>query len=119
MELQEFVRSALMQVVNGVRDAQNSADDRGGINPYIWQHGRDAAAKQGILESNDGRWIHLVEFDVAITAVETEGKKGGIGVVAGAVGLGARRESGSENTSLSRIRFSVPVAFPRALPVDG
>lgn len=119
MELQEFVQSALQQVLDGVKEAQAAVSGDAEVNPTIWSHGREGAAKHGILESSGGKWIHLVDFDVAVTAGESEGKKGGIGVVVGAVGLGSRREASSENATVSRIRFAVPVAYPRSEPADG
>lgn len=54
-----------------------------------------------------------VEFDVAVTAEEAKGTKGGIGVFMGSVGLGAQGQSETKNTSLGRIKFSVPVSLPR------
>jgi hypothetical protein len=112
VELQEFVTTALREILEGVRDAQTEIRGNGEVNPPIWSGLRADAAKHGILESSNGKWIHLVEFDVAVSAGEAAGNKGKIGVLAGAVGLGSQRESSTESTTVSRIKFSVPVAFP-------
>ena len=114
MELQEFVTTALKQIVDGVRDAQSSISGDGEINPHLWSHGRKEAASHGILESTGGKWVHLVEFDVAVTAGEATGNRGGIGVVVGAVALGSQRTANAESSTVSRIKFSVPVAYPRS-----
>ena len=54
----------------------------------------------------------VVAFDVALTATEGTGSKGGIGVVAGIVSLGTAGHSNNENTSVSRVQFSIPVVLP-------
>jgi len=111
VELREFIAQTLLQIVNGVSDAQG-ADTGGEINPRIWSARKDDAAKLKILESNGGNWIHLVDFDVAITVVEGTSTQGGLGLVVGPVALGTKGQSKDENSSISRIKFQVPVSFP-------
>ena len=111
MELKEFVSIALQQIVAGVGEAQGGVTN-GEINPKIWQSQRDAAVKMKILESNSGKWIHLVEFDVAVTVAEGTATKGGIGLVVGPVTLGSTGQSSNQSSTVSRIKFEVPVAWP-------
>lgn len=111
MELKEFVSRALQEIVAGVADAQGIVQG-GEINPKIWQSQRDAAAKMKILESNSGKWIHLVEFDVAVTVAEGTGTKGGLGLVVGPIALGSSGQSTNQSSTVSRIKFEVPVAWP-------
>lgn len=113
MDLKEFVSSALQQIIAGVEDAQSTVEGDGEVNPHIWMAQRADANKQKILESNNGKWIHMVEFDVAVTVAESTGTKGGIGIVVGPIGLGSRGESSAQNSSVSRVKFEVPIAFPR------
>jgi hypothetical protein len=54
----------------------------------------------------------MVEFDVAVTASSATGTKGGVGVVAGILALGAQGQSNQENKALSRLKFSVPISLP-------
>jgi len=114
MELQQFVTTALKQIVDGVTEAQEAMEGDGEVNPHLWNQLRAEAAKHGILESNAGKWVHMVEFDVAVTAGESSGKKGGIGVMVGSVGIGSQRAQNTESTTVSRLRFSIPVAYPRS-----
>jgi hypothetical protein len=111
VELKEFVSLALQQVMSGVSEAQAAAP-AGEINPKIWSPQRDALAKMRIVESNNGKWIHLVEFDVAVTVAEGTGTKGGLGLVVGPIALGSSGQSTSQNSMVSRIKFEVPVAWP-------
>ena len=60
------------------------------------------------------RAVHTVEFDIAVTAVDGKETKGGIGIVVGAIGLGSQGRSEERNTSISRIKFKVPIAFPNS-----
>ena len=112
MELREFISATLNQIIDGVKDAQVTVSNGGEINPKIWMAQRGEAAKMKILESNGGKWIHLVDFDVAVTVVEATETKGGIGLVVGPVVLGSKGQSNAENSTVSRIKFQVPVAFP-------
>lgn len=56
----------------------------------------------------------MVDFDVAVTTVESEQSKGGAGIFVAGLGLGGQIRSDAQNTVVSRIKFSVPIALPRA-----
>ena len=59
------------------------------------------------------RAIQKLEFDVAVTATEGSEKKAGIGVAMAMFGAGGQASSNTMNTSISRIRFTVPVILPK------
>jgi len=96
MNLQEFVTESLKQIMAGVADAQKDSTSTGRINP---PSGPFVPVKE-------------IEFDVAVTVSQEQGAKGGIGIFVGAVGIGAQGKAQSANTSVSRIKFSVPVQLP-------
>lgn len=111
MELREFVAETLVQIVEGVQEAQTRTKDHGArVNPHLTTSA-DLAVKQGILIAS-GSAAQLVQFDVALTAKEGTGTKGGIGVVAGIFTLGSTGQSQAENSSVSRVKFSVPLVLP-------
>ncbi len=116
MDLKQFVSISLQQIVAGVAEAQK-ADHGGEVNPTIWRTGD--AGKLKIVESNTGNWIHMVDFDIAVTVGESTGTQGGIGLVVGPVALGSRGQSNAETSSVSRIRFQVPVSWPTPPPKSG
>lgn len=113
MELQEFVKDSLVQIVRGVRDAQqeiSTTGDAGVISPPIqteWE-------KAGYVFAKGGLPVQKVDFDIAVTVAEKTGTKGTIGVVIAAIGLGSQGESSNSKTNDSRIKFSVPIALPVA-----
>ncbi len=113
MDLKEFVSQTLAQIVEGVKEAQSVATDLGGeVNPHL-NTTHAEMGKQGILWAG-GRYAQVVQFDVALTVVEGTGTKGGIGVFAGAVNLGSSGQSKSESSSVSRVKFSVPLVLPKS-----
>ena len=60
------------------------------------------------------RAVHLVEFDIAVTATDGKENKGGIGVALGSIGLGTSRSRKEEHgrVAQNRISFSIPMVYP-------
>lgn len=114
MDLRTFVRECLEQIAGAVADAQESSivQEAGAtINPVPHLVGKK------IQESSiyGGDWYaQAVDFDVAVTAQEGAGTKATIGVVAGIFGAGGQGTLSQERTSVTRIRFTVPIALKRS-----
>lgn len=112
MDLKEFVGQALVEIIQGVLNAQTVLGMNGKyINPELSTQ-QGPLEKQGKIVSIQGQLVQTVEFDVAVTATEAKGTKGGIGVVVGAIGLGSQGQSTEENSAVSRIKFAVPITLP-------
>ncbi len=98
MELQDFIGETLKQIISGVRNAQESAIELGAkVNP------------------RGGSFVEMrdVHFDVAVSTSEGTETKGGIGVFVNPVGsVGSQDKSDVASSSMSRIKFSVPVKLP-------
>lgn len=119
MELKSFVTQALCDVVQGVLDAQTSLGENGKyINPQLATE-QGPLEKQGQQVSIYGQRVQQVEFDVAVTATEGTGTKGGIGVVAGMLALGSQGQSSAEQSNASRIKFSVSICLPYGVTMPG
>jgi hypothetical protein len=108
MQLQEFVSGALIQIVDGIRDAQGIGAKSGAI---VAPHEVFGDTKD-LIHTEHGRPIHKVTFDVAVTSEEGKSSKGGIGVVVATIGFGTQGQADSRNTSVSRLNFSVPIVYP-------
>lgn len=104
MDLRSFVKTALLDIVAGVSDAQQEAQS-GVIVPRVGSSSSNFV-KLGVTP------IQRVEFEVSVTAEETKGSEGKIGVVNSFIGAGVSGKSAKEEGSASVIRFSVPVRFP-------
>jgi hypothetical protein len=105
MNLQEFVQDSLKQIMAGVSEAGKD-DTR--IAPRMHVDEKDAMT----LRTTAYRPVFLIEFDVAVTVADTSatGGKAGITVLSVAT-LGGEKSKTTETTSVSRIKFSVPVSF--------
>ena len=111
MNLQDFVSETISQIVQGVVTAQKSAIEHGAhVNPRLTGT-TESLSSQGLLWSGDNT-AQVVHFDVALTITEGTGTKGGIGVFAGVVNLGSTGQSKNESSSVSRVKFSVPLTLP-------
>jgi hypothetical protein len=111
MDLKDFITQTLTQIASGVKDAQSSARAVGAVvNPHITTEPAEAS-RHGFLFAN-GSYSPIVQFDVALTVTEGTGTKGGIGVFSGAINLGSSGQSQNEQSTVSRVKFSVPIALP-------
>lgn len=111
MELREFVRDALVQLVTGVSEARTATSATGArIAPETVAYFKQLTADV-VLDAATRRPLHLVEFDIAITATHESGKAAKIGVLAATLGAAAEGHTGQQSERVSRVRFSVPIAF--------
>jgi len=97
MELQDFIKEVLEQIISGVTSAQESAVELGAkVNPR----------GGSIVEMRD------INFDIAVSKGEGT-QKGGVGVFLAPAGTtGPQNQSNVAGGSMSRIKFSVPVKLP-------
>jgi len=96
MNIKTFVSESLTQIIEAVEEAQRKHVSSA-INPSF---GSDFPEK----ENN-------VEFDIAVTVESGTETKGGIAVFGGAINLGTHGKSEKSDVTVSRIKFSVPIAF--------
>jgi hypothetical protein len=102
IDLQSFVSQALGEILQGVKAAQEAARNTGAvINPSNVKPG-------GRAQTQDGRGVEDVHFDIALTAEEKTGGKGGLRVVGVSIG----GEHAVAESCISRVRFSIPVCWP-------
>ncbi len=112
MELQEFIKTALTEIVAGVSEASKAAKEHGGSVGSVRLYGYTKENK--VITDENGRPVATVEFDIALAEGSSKDTKGGIGVYLGAVGLGSQGASHGEASTHSRIKFSVPIILPNA-----
>ncbi len=118
MELKDFVAETIRQVIDGVREAQEHAST---VGASVNSAGLRVNQNHAGLRYVDGRTAQPVEdleFDVAVTAAEGTATKGGIGVFVGPIALGSQGRSDAASSSVSRIRFTVPVSLPQQKPPE-
>lgn len=103
MELSEFIKTTLVEIINGVEDAIGETaggNGRAVINPTA-SHANHADPER-------------VQFDVALTVKNTAASSGDRASVRVAeIELaGEQREMATHHEAISRVSFAIPVAWP-------
>jgi len=111
MELKQFITETLVQISEGIEEAQKVLKERGS----------EARINTNMTKTVDGhlvtggrrRAVEFVDFDVAILANEGTETKAGIGLtVASLLKLDAGGRSNQTQGQESRIKFKVPMSYP-------
>ncbi|MBK9387290.1 MAG: hypothetical protein IPN34_20940 [Planctomycetes bacterium] len=116
MELQEFVRTTIAQIVNGVMDAQKDLHEtRAVVAPefrmYDGTQGQENRMR--IRQSEGWLLVHEVEFDVAVSASEKTTTGGAARLqILEVLSIGGNKGRAQQAETVSRVRFTVPVALP-------
>ncbi len=112
MDLQNFVASTLVQIVQGMKEAQRQLADTGAcVNPG---HGQ-APGQSGRSAVRDQRtWNETqdIAFDIAVTAAEGSETGGTLGIRVLAAQIGGGRGTTQESGGVSRVKFVVPLSMP-------
>ena len=103
MELHEFIRETLCQIVAGISEAQQSITIKNSSASIV-------PIGQGI--EDEDRINQVVDFDIAVTAHSGTETKGGVGIFVGPITLGSSGKSNNSSELNNRIRFAVPVYLP-------
>jgi hypothetical protein len=108
MELKEFVKVTLEQIVEGTALAQESIKKQGGrVNPSNIQFQKD-----GKWNSQQQAMPQDIIFDVGLTYTDKSGSTEGIGVFLGGISLGKKNNAGVEEISVTKVRFTIPLVLP-------
>lgn len=110
MELKEFIKIALIEISAALKETSDDADERGLIiNPEVSHHKNDRILTQNGINYS----IYDIDFDIAITSEDRQAstKQGGGNIKV----ISAKVDSmdSKNNSNISRIKFSVPVVYPR------
>ena len=127
MDLENFISESLKQIIAGVRSAQEHADQHpsgAAINPRgITAIQKDSEGRRHPHDMITKLPIHQVEFDIAVTVTQSSHGKadGGLRIAALGIGIGGEKGSKDENSSVSRLKFTVPVVWPdpQTIPQTG
>jgi hypothetical protein len=106
MELRKFISTALLDIINGVEDAQAQTKP-GTIIPEVASN--YDSVKVGISE------LTSVEFEVTVKADEHSGSEAKLNVVAAIIGGGIKGESGNNSGHAAKLVFKVPIRYPISL----
>ena len=99
MELKVFVTETIKEIIEGVVEAQKQ------IIPKL------DYSNDGFVQIGSGT-LNNIDFDISVTSSETDGNENKLGVFIKVLDVGTKNSSSNNNTSINKIKFSVPVSFP-------
>lgn len=108
MDLRKFIAETLTQIIGGINDAQQNMlefqkDENSDYTaPYVNPN----------PASDHSKKLSDIEFDVAVTVSDGKSAEGGGGLSVMGVSIGGKGASEQTNSSVSRIKFSIPVSYP-------
>ena len=107
MDLKDFVAVSIDQIFQGIKIAREKHED---VAPAL----RWTSEKSNEARAQGNKPLDKIDFDIAVTTTEATTDKiaGGIKVLnIFGVGLDASKGQELQNSTVSRIKFSVPVVF--------
>lgn len=112
MELKDFVKETIVQIVEGIDQANATLT---GNSAFIAS--TNLSTNRALTSTVDKERIHHyvsnIEFDVAINVQNSETKAGGAGLeILSVLNVGGKGSSENTSSSTSRIKFSLPLALP-------
>jgi hypothetical protein len=111
MTLKDYVRTSLVQIAEGVHEAQELVKAIGGV---VSPAPEDTYGGNATPLRTDRGTVRTIRFDIATTVGDGVESKGEGGIFVSAIKLGGGRSSSQTNSSVSRLRFSVPIVLPSA-----
>ena len=112
MELKDFVSQSILQIVDGVKTAQEQNKTDARINPSGLRLSSNVV-QSNLYDFEHNMLLSNVEFDVSVSAEKSKGTKGGIAILVGAVGIGSQGQSGKKDQFVNRLKFSIPISLPK------
>lgn len=108
MELKEYIKETLTQIIDGVIESQKEMKDRGAL-----------IAPEGYVFKGKGSFgdltcVESVDFEVAVEVKEGMNAKGGLKTSVIEVFVGKSDDKGNSN----KVSFSIPVVYPRMKTKD-
>ncbi|MCM1224796.1 MAG: hypothetical protein NC548_61140 [Lachnospiraceae bacterium] len=100
MELKEFIKTALADITNAVKESQSDLTNGSIVCPK--------------------ETMQLIEFDIAVTTADNMSAKAEMGtsnLVGRIFAIGGKAEGEYGHSQLSRIKFEIPVQFPAGFDV--
>lgn len=109
MELKDFIKSTVLQIAQSVEELNQEMPEKLIVNPATTRGtGKNPHVEmQGYLHN-----VMEIEFDLTLTAENTAGSQGKIGVMAAVLNAGGSTEEGKANKLENKINFTLPVVLP-------
>jgi hypothetical protein len=104
MELRSFIKQALLDIVEGVKEAQGETES-GTVVPGGF-HKTIENVECGLSE------VQAVDFTITVSIDETKGRKAKLGVFSGIVGGQLKSDVENANAQSTVLKFKIPIQLP-------
>ena len=111
MKLDEFVKEVLIEIVAGIRSAQ---EIEGGAFIVPSGDGGHDYAKHPRVSSSARIKSTIVDFDIALTVEDSSKAEGSGGLKVWGIGANVQGGVASKDTTVSRIQFAIPILLPES-----
>ena len=111
MELKEFIKQTLSQVVFAIKESQDELQDTGVI--ISPKYTRKTAYSYEMSDSHlANSQVHEIKFNVSLSVENNTGEKAGLNVLTGWLNAGGQLSSEQMKQNLNSVEFTIPVVFP-------
>lgn len=119
MQLKDFLKDTLVQISQGIEEAHQDLKESGTLISPTYQ--RNGAYEQMVHTPDRSNYptIQFIDFDVAVSASEEKGNTGGVGVSIASIQIGTKRTQEDVTSTVSRVKFQVPVFFKQHKSGEG
>lgn len=107
MELKQFITNTLNDIIDGIADSQAHAREKNAV-----VNAASVNDREYMKQYSHKYHVHDIEFDIALTVTQEDKAKGGVGAIISVFSIGVVGEDNLTNSSVTRVKFSVPVLFP-------
>lgn len=114
MDIKDFIKESLLQIVDGITEANKALESKGASIPTTGVAG-EGVWWTLIKEGNDRHTKHAmrIDFDLAVTISQSDNFKAGGGIsIASLVNTKTSVENISQSESISRIKYTIPLELP-------
>ena len=113
MKLDDFVAETLKQIIKGVVEAQEYGNTQNAhINPITARFNSNTESQMVCRKT--GMPLQKIGFDIAVTVTEKLNSENN-GESVGSISVTSVNSTSSQNGSVSRIQFEVPILLPNTV----
>lgn len=106
MELKEFVKLTVSEVVLAISELQDELTSSVILNPSSVSDGYVD------IDGKGKRIVSNIDFDVVVTTENKDDERKGLSVVTGLLGAGITTKDSNINSLTNRIQFKIPISYP-------
>ncbi len=112
MKLQDFISETLKEIFAGLKVAQDHVAKIGGaINPTDLIYLNGSLAK--VQHKKTSRIGQEIDFDLEVCESKEKSGEGKAGVEIHVLSFGGKIKTATQDRSVSRLKFKIPVIFPK------